>query len=196
MVSKRSKEPLDLLVLQGRAQVSAYLHPVRHRILQLLGAEAMTGTQVAARLGVHPANLTHHFRALREARLVRLVEKRDVGRVVEKYFRSVARRFEVRVERAADAGGEAAKALGVLAEDLRAAGGLIRDDERAAVVHLAHARLPPELFERFVRELALLVARWRAETDGSESGREYALGLALYPRELARPPAPRRGRKR
>lgn len=175
-------EPAEVLVLHRPSQVRAYLHPVRHRMLQFLSAEPMTASQVAERLGVHPANLTHHFRALRAGRLVRLVEERDIGRVVEKYYRAVARRFEVRAASAASAANAGAQALGLLEADLHAAAHALSADERALVVHLANARLPEHAFDGFARELAALVQRWRVTTAKADAGRWYSLGLALYPR--------------
>src|SRR5215470_8265264 len=77
-------------------QQKAYFHPLRMRILNFLSAERLTVSQIATRLKVHPANITHHFRILRAAGLIRLVEKRDIGRVIEKYYEAVARVFDVR----------------------------------------------------------------------------------------------------
>src|SRR5262249_52985061 len=78
------------------AQQRAYFHPLRLRILNFLVRERLTVSQTAARLRVHPANITHHFRILRGAALIRLVEERDIGRVVEKYYAAVAEVFDVR----------------------------------------------------------------------------------------------------
>ena len=69
---------------------------MRLRILNFLVHERLTVSQVATRLKVHPANLTHHFRILRRAGLTRLAEERDIGRVVEKYYEAVAPLFDVR----------------------------------------------------------------------------------------------------
>src|SRR5215470_16254095 len=77
-------------------QQKAYFHPVRMKILNFLTRERLTVSQAAERLRVHPANITHHFRILKGAGLIRLVEKRDVGRVVEKYYEAVAVVFDVR----------------------------------------------------------------------------------------------------
>lgn len=183
MVTSKGAAPADLLVLTSEAQVRAYLHPVRHRMLQFLSAEPLTASQVAERLRVHPANLTHHFRALRSGRLIRLVEERDIGRVVEKYYRAVARRFEVRADGAAQLRGAGARALGMLEADLRAVSRALPRGERELVVHLQNARLPEGAFEGFARELASLAAKWRTTTENPEGGRWYSLGLALYPRE-------------
>lgn len=188
MVKTTKPEPAGLLVLANDAQMRAYLHPVRHRILQFLGPEPLTSSQVAERLGVHPANLTHHFRALLEGRLIRLVEERDTGRVIEKYYQAVARRFEVRPEGGTSPAGVGAKALQMLQADLGAAKDSLADDELQLVVHLQNARLPPKAFGQFAKDLAALVEKWRKLTEhAGETERWYSLGLALYPRAPTSP---------
>lgn len=127
--------------------VRAYLHPARHRILQFLGPEPLTASQVAERLGVHPTNLIHHL----------------------------------------------------LRADLGAAIDSLANEEWPLVVYLENARLPPEAFEQFSREFAVLVEKWRTATEpagGTE--RWYSLGLALYPRSPASLPegSPRTSRSR
>ncbi len=160
-------------------------------MLQLLAGEPLTASQVGERLGVHPANLTHHFQALRRGRLIRLVEKRDIGRVVEKYYRAVARRFQVPGDGEPALSGAGARALGLLEADLRAAARALSAKERQLVVHLANARLPEAAFDGFATELEALVRRWRARTMRDNGGRWYSLALALYPRapkDFAEPP--------
>src|SRR5215467_12416779 len=85
----------SLLQIATPKQERAYFHPMRMKILNFLTCEALTISQTAGRLRVHPANITHHFRILERARLIRLVEKRDIGRVVEKYYAAVAQEFEI-----------------------------------------------------------------------------------------------------
>src|SRR5215470_9445931 len=77
-------------------QQKAYFHPVRMRILNYLTQERLTVSQTAERLKVHPANITHHFRILQNAGLISLVEERDIGRVIEKYYEAVATVFNIR----------------------------------------------------------------------------------------------------
>src|SRR5215831_814692 len=78
-------------------QQKAYFHPVRMKILNFLTRERLTISQTAERLKVHPANITHHFRVLQDAGLIRLVEERDIGRVIEKYYAAVATVFDIRL---------------------------------------------------------------------------------------------------
>jgi predicted transcriptional regulator len=68
---------------------------LRESIISLLVSEPLTATQVAERLG-QPANKIHyHVRELERVGLVRLVERREKGGILEKYFRAVARNFVV-----------------------------------------------------------------------------------------------------
>lgn len=68
---------------------------LRESIISLLVGEALTATQVAERLG-QPANKIHyHVRELERVGVVRLVERREKGGILEKYFRAVARNFVV-----------------------------------------------------------------------------------------------------
>ncbi len=81
--------------LSSEAEIAAYLHRTRMAILDVLRDGAATATQIAARLGVHPANLTRHIRVLEEAGLVVLVEKRDTGRNLEKYYAAIGWQLQV-----------------------------------------------------------------------------------------------------
>jgi DNA-binding Lrp family transcriptional regulator len=68
---------------------------LRERIVSILVNEALTATQIAERLG-QPANKIHyHVRELERVGLVRLVERREKGSILEKYFRAVARNYMV-----------------------------------------------------------------------------------------------------
>lgn len=67
-------------------------------ILAELGNGPATASQLGKRLGVHPANLTRHIRTLVEAGLVELVEKRDTGRNLEKYYAATADSFDIAPE--------------------------------------------------------------------------------------------------
>ncbi len=71
----------------------AYAHPTRMTILALLAREPLTLSMTAARLQVHPANLSRHFKTLAQAGLIVLVLTRDTGRNLEKYYQAAALSF-------------------------------------------------------------------------------------------------------
>jgi DNA-binding transcriptional ArsR family regulator len=163
-------------------QQRAYFHPVRLKILNFLVHERLTVSQVAARLRVHPANLTHHFRVLRRAGLIRLVEKRDIGRVVEKYYQAVAPVFDVRPA-PEHAGHVGRRVLTLLRNDL--AGNIERlssDDSDRLIGLLVNARIGARRYGEFARRLRALAAEFEAANDAD--GVPYALTLALYPQRL------------
>src|SRR5262245_19577431 len=162
------------------AQQRAYFHPVRLRILNYLVRERLTVSQVAARLEVHPANLTHHFRVLRRAGLIRLVEQRDIGRVVEKYYQAVAPVFDVRPEPEGHVG---RRVLALLRNDL--SGSIERlsaDDSDQLIGLLVTARIGSTRYTEFARRLGALAAEF--DTTNDEGGKPYALSLALYPQRV------------
>jgi hypothetical protein len=111
--------------------------------------------------------------------LITLVEKRDTGRVTEKYYRAIARLFEIRIQRA-DLSGAHAQALTLLRDDLtHAIDGLKGDDSEDLVGYLLNARITKAGFARFSRKLARLLKEYQAV--GGAEGISYSLNLGLYP---------------
>jgi len=163
-------------------QQKAYFHPVRMRIFNFLVTHRLTVSQTAERLGVHPANITHHFRVLQHAGLIHLVEERDIGRVVEKYYEAVARVFDVRpfagvIEHVGQ------KVLSVLRDDLT--GNIARlkgDDADALIGQLWSTRIDRRTFDSFAARLQVLIKEFEAAS--TEQGELYALNLSLYPQRL------------
>ncbi len=66
--------------------------------MQMLAQRPLTITNVAKELDVHPANLTHHFRKLQDAGLIKIHEERDIGKVIERYYLATARSVEIEQE--------------------------------------------------------------------------------------------------
>lgn len=179
----------DIYQLRDEKQAKAYLHPVRMRILQFLTPEAMTISQVAGKLGVHPANLTHHFRKLSETHLIKLVEERDTGRVVEKYYRSIARSFQLRDENVSMQGA-GQQALAILQQDMQVAVAQLSPEAKDLICFLANVRIPKRTFTRFQKRLERLVEQFRKEEEKEVAGAlktsdnlYYSLNISLYPRQ-------------
>ena len=87
------------LVLDKPEQLKALGHPLRVRVLEMLGAEGeqqLTNRELAQRLGVDPGHLHFHVRMLLKAGLIELAEENGRGR--EKPYRAVARVFRVAPE--------------------------------------------------------------------------------------------------
>ncbi len=76
--------------LETVEQVRALADELRLRITELLTRQAMTVTQVGAALKVSPAKIHYHVRELERVGLLKLVETREKGGILEKYYRAVA----------------------------------------------------------------------------------------------------------
>ena len=89
----------DTLILDKPEQLKALGHPLRVRVLEMLGQDAewqLTNRELAQRLGVDPGHLHFHVRMLLRAGLIELAGAEGRGR--EKPYRAVARVFRVAPE--------------------------------------------------------------------------------------------------
>jgi DNA-binding transcriptional ArsR family regulator len=77
--------------LQNIEQMRAVADPLRIRIFEALAQRAMTATQVGDELKVAAPKAHYHVRELERIGLVKLVETRERGGILEKYYRAVAR---------------------------------------------------------------------------------------------------------
>jgi DNA-binding transcriptional ArsR family regulator len=119
----------ETLVLDKPEQLKALGHPLRVRVLEMLGQDdewQLTNRELAQRLGVDPGHLHFHVRMLLRAGLIELVDAERGGR--EKPYRAVAKVFRVSPELLA-AGG---------ASDLQAA--MIDQVQRAHALYSADGR--------------------------------------------------------
>ena len=70
----------ETLVLDKPEQLKALGHPLRVRVLEMLGAEGdrrLTNRELAQRLGVDPGHLHFHVRMLVKAGLIELADEKD-----------------------------------------------------------------------------------------------------------------------
>jgi DNA-binding transcriptional ArsR family regulator len=148
-------------------------------ILDVLHTGPATSSQVAARMGVHPANLTRHLRTLLDAELIELVERRDTGRTVEKYYAPTAERFVVEPDVAALDEPQAI-ALGFAHSQLGAAVARLPEGAVGPITALSLAvRLTPAAAQAYARELTALAERFAAAEE--PAGEPFEFVLALYP---------------
>ena len=86
----------ETYVLKEPEQLKALGHPLRVRVLEMLGQDGdwqLTNRELAQRLGVDPGHLHFHVRMLLKAGLIELADSEGRGR--EKPYRSVAKVFRV-----------------------------------------------------------------------------------------------------
>lgn len=117
----------DVLTITRPEQLKALGHPLRLRVLEILGEsqQELTNRELAVQLGVDPGHLHFHVRMLQRAGLIELGEP---GKRREKPYRAVARHVRVAPELIATGA----------ANDARAA--MLEEVQRGWATHAATGR--------------------------------------------------------
>jgi hypothetical protein len=130
---------------------------------------------------VHPANITHHFKLLEKTGLIRLVERRDIGKTIEKYYRSVARNFYVNFD-ALRPVSKKALMLSILRNNLTCGINTIQsDDTREIIAMIKIARIQPDDLVLLHKKIKKLVREFTGRA--SRKGSVYTLNISVYPGE-------------
>jgi DNA-binding transcriptional ArsR family regulator len=164
----------ETLILDKPEQLKALGHPLRVRVLEMLGQDGewqLTNRELAQRLGVDPGHLHFHVRMLLRAGLIELADTDGHGR--EKPYRAVAKVFRVAPELLATGG----------ASDLQAA--MIEQVQRAHRLYAEEgafrgAQLELKLpMEKALEMMAGFLENARAAED--ESADKIVLTLFAHP---------------
>jgi DNA-binding transcriptional ArsR family regulator len=94
-MAEAAPAPPDVLTLDKPEQLKALGHPLRLRVLEMLGAddeEPLTNRELAQRLGVDPGHLHFHVKMLLRAGLI---ERAESGKGREKPYRARAKTVRV-----------------------------------------------------------------------------------------------------
>jgi predicted transcriptional regulator len=151
----------------------------------MLSKEKRTISSVAKELDVHPANITHHFKLLEKIGLIRLVEKRDTGKNLEKYYRAIAYTFTVNQSVTGNTN-KSALALSILRNDLSVAINTAQkeDNSKEIIALLTTARISSDELHKFTAKLNKLIEDFQA--CDSKNGTVYNINLSLYPNDVDR----------
>jgi DNA-binding transcriptional ArsR family regulator len=85
----------DVQYLTTLDQVHTLADPLRVRIVDRLVREPMTVKMLGTNLGEPPAKVHYHVRELERIGVIHLVETREKGGVLEKYYRALARNISI-----------------------------------------------------------------------------------------------------
>jgi DNA-binding transcriptional ArsR family regulator len=171
--------PEQIKILSTEQQIKAYVHPVRMSIIDLLAEEKLTVSEVAKKFGVHPATITHHFKLLKKTELIKLVEKRDTGRNIEKYYRAVALNFEVKLRKDKSVNRKAL-GLSILRNSLSTAIRDVKDwDSKPVIALMERTRIKTKDIPKFQKKLMSLLEEFRSFD--CRAGEAYTLSLGFYP---------------
>jgi DNA-binding transcriptional ArsR family regulator len=146
--------PVDILEIDRADQLKALGHPLRLRVLELLGEHEteLTNRELADRLGVDPGHLHFHVRMLLGAGLI---ERAAGGKGREKPYRAVAARITVAPDLIAT--GDADDARAAMLADVRRAHVAFTTEGRFRSSQV-NVRIAPEQFLEAWREFVDRVA--------------------------------------
>lgn len=85
----------DTMMLKDLKQIKVFAHPLRARLVEVFAEKPRTAKQAAEIIGQKPTKLYHHVEALERVGLIILVRTQKKRGTLEKYYRTVARRFAI-----------------------------------------------------------------------------------------------------
>lgn len=152
--------PVPILIVETPEQIKAFTDPLRLRVLRMLCEDAATNQQLADALGEPHAKVLYHVRFLVEAGLIKLIDTQIKGGNVEKYYRAVARIFDLR-----PAPGDVETEQALIATVLdtlrqRMLTSLVEFPDSVAHFHNREAWLTPDQVEEFNDRLVALIGEY------------------------------------
>jgi DNA-binding transcriptional ArsR family regulator len=172
-------EPAPTMRVEDPKQIKAFADPLRVRLLVNLAEREATNQQLADRLEEPQAKVLYHLRFLLDAGLIVLVETRVKGGNVEKYYRAVARTFDIRPSPTLLADIVSAE-IDTLTRDLAASAALFPSGQRM----LARVRkMTPQQSEMFFERLVALADEFwplDAVEDTSDDAHGYAFAAFVF----------------
>jgi DNA-binding transcriptional ArsR family regulator len=86
---------MDTYIVKSLDQAKLLTDPFKLKLLERFGGSPVTTKQVADQMGEKAPRLYRHVDALFDAGLLKLVEEKPKRGTVERYYRTIAARFEV-----------------------------------------------------------------------------------------------------
>ncbi|MBA3072952.1 MAG: helix-turn-helix transcriptional regulator [Anaerolineae bacterium] len=172
-------QPMPTMTINSDEQIRAYINPTRMTILSYLAKEKKSVSMIAQLLKVHPANLTHHFKVLEKVGLIKLVEKRETGKNLEKLYRAVALQFIVDAEN--EMTNKQVLGLIILRDNLNASIQSLKNQtgEKDVLAVIKTVRINQQNLSRFATRLLDLANEFGKSS--SNKGEVYSLNASIYP---------------
>ncbi|WP_067729835.1 ArsR/SmtB family transcription factor [Oceanobacillus damuensis] len=153
--------PLKISIEQSKLLGNA----LRIKIISLLLNKPRTAKQVSDQLGNSPGNVHYHIKKLYEGGLIELVETKEVGGIIEKYYKAKSKWFN----------------SGVIIDPA------LNEDFNSTFSDSLSLRLflKEEEREEFIEDVKNLLEKWVNNSDTRElsKAQEYAIGFKLVASE-------------
>lgn len=178
---------LERYEIENIEQLRAVADLLRLRIIDILQKQPMTVTQLGETMGEAPAKIHYHVRELEKVGLLKLVETREKGGILEKYYQPIAR--ELSVDKAL-LSAPSDEALAMLRAWLgQITDGYLREVRRTLEqksekpdlsLGLSHLYMTLDEQERFLKHVSELAKPYETSR-GIEGERELVAAMLVYP---------------
>jgi DNA-binding transcriptional ArsR family regulator len=158
-----------VMIIELPEQLKAFTDPLRLQVLRILCRRRATNQQIADELNEPHAKVLYHIRFLLDVGLITLVDTQVKGGNVEKYYRAVARVFDLRGTEVLGEDGNIALATNML-DSLRVdfLSSAIKFPDYIAYIVNKGGWISPERFDEFRSKLeALYYEYWSDERPDS-----------------------------
>ena len=176
-------EMMDQYIVKSYDQAKVLANKLRMRITHLFeDAKPRTATHIADELGMQTAKVHYHVRELMRVGLLNLVETREKGGVLEKYYLPIAREIRIRLEE-----DESTSLKG----EVLVAKTILDDFCESHLKSLAHSKdmgsetygaltLTPEEEKQFTKEMRDVFLKWEKKGDNRSGVKTYNVLYAIH----------------
>jgi predicted transcriptional regulator len=178
---------LDHYDIENIEQLRAVADLLRLRIIDTLIKQPMTVTQLGEMMGEAPAKMHYHVRELEKVGLLKLVETREKGGILEKYYQPIARELSVDKALLSAPSDESQAMLRALLGQITE--GFLREFRRTIEqkgekpgqsIGLSRLYMTLDEQERFWKQVAE-ISRAYETPRGNEGERELFAAMLIYP---------------
>lgn len=177
---------LEQYEIENVEQLRAVADLLRLRIIDVLVKQPMTVTQLGDMLGEAPAKMHYHVRELEKVGLLKLVETREKGGILEKYYQPIARELSVNEALLSAPSDESTAMLRTLLGQISES--FLREfrrtveqkSEKDAHIGLSRLFMTADEQERFWKHMADLSRPYETPR-GNEGERELVAAWLIYP---------------
>jgi len=182
---------LESYEIENIEQLRTIADMLRLRIFEILQHKPMTVTQLGEEMGEAPAKVHYHVRELERVGLLRLVETREKGGILEKYYQPIAREISVEKSLLSAPPDEALSMIGALLNQMkdgfqRAFRLALEQKEMKPRVSLSYTRMyvTAEEQEQLQKQIFELVKPYETRR-GIEGEIEVPAFLIVYPQVVS-----------
>lgn len=173
----------DQYIIKSYDQARVLSHKLRMKITHLFEDEKpRTATHIAEELGMQTAKVHYHVRELMRVGLLELVETREKGGVLEKYYLPVAREIRIRLDEDDDTSlkGEVSVAKTILDEFYESHLKSLSKNKNNGSETYGSLSLTKEEERQFTKEMRDVFMKWEKKGENREGVKTFNVLYAIH----------------